>query len=314
MTVGDFTSVINAITLLSDNLLRYSFILTEFGSHAMFVGDYWEVMSLEPKLYNDTSNIKLSEVKVNSIKLEHVYYSYIDDPHVLKDVSFSVNVGEKIALVGQNGAGKTTLIRLLEGLYKSQRGKVLINNTDILEYNTRDYYSQIAYVDQNYHVYALPLKENLNMQNGMTDVDDATVQVLLNKVGMGKDLFDLDKGMETPLSVEFDEGGIELSGGQEQKIAIVRALVKKAQILFMDEPSSALDPYSEEKIYELIEELEKDKIVFVVSHRLSCVKKMDKILYMEDGFIKEQGTHDELMALKGGYAAAFNLQAERYRM
>ena len=246
------------------------------------------------------------------LELDHISFKYKEDmEETLKDISLRVNPGEKIAIVGYNGAGKTTLIKLLMRLYDPTGGNILYNGKDIREYQPYDYRRHIGVVFQDYQMYGASLKENVVMDCA-GDIEDRPVTEALSRAGFGERLGTLEKGLETQVTTEFDKDGINFSGGESQKVAISRAFYKDADILIMDEPSSALDPIAEYELNKAMESAAKGKTVFYISHRLSTTRDADRIILLENGRIEEEGTHDSLLAQNGKYARMWKVQAGRY--
>ena len=224
--------------------------------------------------------------------------------------------GEKLAIVGYNGAGKTTLIKLVMRLYDPTSGRILYNGQDIREFDLADYRAHIGAVFQDYCLFAATVAENV--MGGRYDASpesEAAVRKALDSASFTERLTTLEKGLDTPLTRELDENGVNLSGGEAQKIAIARVFVRPYELIIMDEPSSALDPVAE---YELNHSIlnaadRQDRTVIFISHRLSTTRFADRILLFADGCLRESGNHDRLMELNGLYAEMFRMQAEKYR-
>ena len=235
---------------------------------------------------------------------------------VLHDVSLTLRRGEKLAIVGYNGAGKTTLIKLVMRLYDPTSGRILYNGQDIREFDLADYRAHIGAVFQDYCLFAATVAENV--MGGRYDASpesEAAVRKALDSASFTERLATLEKGLDTPLTRELDENGVNLSGGEAQKIAIARVFVRPYELIIMDEPSSALDPVAE---YELNHSIlnaadRQDRTVIFISHRLSTTRFADRILLFADGCLRESGSHDRLMELNGLYAEMFRMQAEKYR-
>ena len=248
----------------------------------------------------------------SGIRLENVSFRYREDlDDTLKGISLNVSPGEKIAIVGYNGAGKTTLIKLLMRLYDPTGGEITYRGLDIREYAPDDYRRRIGVVFQDYQMYAASLGENVVMSL-MNEGEDENVTDALTRAGFAKRLEHLPKGLDTQVTAEFDKEGVNFSGGESQKIAISRAFYKDADILIMDEPSSALDPIAEYELNKAMETAAEGKTVFYISHRLSTTRDADRIILLEDGRIVEEGTHESLLALNGRYARMWQVQAGRY--
>lgn len=248
-----------------------------------------------------------------SLLIEHVDFGYLPGQQVLNDVTLSVEPGQKIALVGYNGSGKTTLVKLLLRLYDPDSGKIWYHGNDIRDYQVMAYRRSIGSVFQDFKIYAATLKENVLM-----DVEDGSreesylVEQALYDAHFTLEDNRLSYQIETPLTTEFEKDGINLSGGEEQKVAIARTLYRKQNLIIMDEPSSALDPLAEYRLNQELNEIAKDKTVIFISHRLSTVRDADCIYMMEKGRIVESGTHEELLMRDGKYAAMWKIQAGLY--
>ena len=246
------------------------------------------------------------------LTLEHVSFSYGENSEeTLKDISLHVSPGEKIAIVGYNGAGKTTLIKLLMRLYDPSSGRITWHGEDIRDFRPYDYRHRIGVVFQDYQMYAASLSENVVMKD-IEEERTSDVISALERAGFGERLKSLPKGLETQITAEFDKDGVNLSGGESQKVAISRAFYKNAEILIMDEPSSALDPIAEYELNKAMETAAKGKTVFYISHRLSTTRDADRIILLENGRIAEEGTHESLLEKDGKYAMMWRVQAGRY--
>lgn len=248
-----------------------------------------------------------------SLFVEHVNFGYLPRQQVLRDVTLSVEPGQKIALVGYNGSGKTTLVKLLLRLYDPDSGKIWYHGNNIKDYEVMAYRRSIGSVFQDFKIYAATLKENVLM-----DVEDGSreesylVEQALYDAHFTLEDNRLSYQIETPLTTEFEKDGVNLSGGEAQKVAIARTLYRKQNLIIMDEPSSALDPLAEYRLNQELNEIAKDKTVIFISHRLSTVRDADCIYMMEKGRIVESGTHEELLMRDGKYAAMWRIQAGLY--
>ena len=225
----------------------------------------------------------------------------------------SIKAGEKIAIVGYNGAGKSTLIKLLLRLYDVQKGTIRLNGKDIKEYKKEEYHSLFATVFQDFKIFAATIADNVKM-GCVQEKDYAGIEQALCQSGFKERLGSFKKGMKTSLTREFDEEGVNLSGGESQKVAIARTFYKYCPVIILDEPSSALDPVSEYQLNEMMLKAAKDKAVIFISHRLSSTVMADRIYMLEQGKIIEVGSHKELMEKNGKYAQMFRMQAEKYNM
>ena len=230
----------------------------------------------------------------------------------LKNISIKINEGEKLSVVGLNGAGKTTFIKLLARLYDPTEGEILLNGVNINEYDYDEYMKLLSVVFQDFKLMSFSIKENIAL-NDFNKVKDEEIEEVLIKSGFGKDLEKLPKGINTPIYKNFDEGGIEFSGGQAQKLAIARAVYKDAPIVILDEPTAALDPKAEYEIYSKFNELIGKKTTIYISHRLSSCRFCDNIAVFQKGKLIQYGTHDELVKDKGNeYETMYSAQAQYY--
>ena len=248
------------------------------------------------------------------LSLKHVSFKYSEDAdETLKDITLKVKPGEKIAIVGYNGAGKTTLIKLLMRLYDPTEGTITYHGKDIKDYKPCDYRRRIGVVFQDYQMYGATLLENVLMTDSKAgDYSEDAAKEALERAGFSKRLQTLPHSLDTQVTTEFDKDGINFSGGESQKIAISRAFYKDADILIMDEPSSALDPIAEYELNKAMESAAKGKTVFYISHRLSTTRDADRIILLEKGCIAEEGTHESLLEMNGKYAEMWRVQAGRY--
>ena len=248
------------------------------------------------------------------LSLKHVSFKYSEDAdETLKDITLKVKPGEKIAIVGYNGAGKTTLIKLLMRLYDPTEGTITYHGKDIKDYKPCDYRRRIGVVFQDYQMYGATLLENVLMTDSKAgDYSEEAAKEALERAGFSKRLQTLPHSLDTQVTTEFDKDGINFSGGESQKIAISRAFYKDADILIMDEPSSALDPIAEYELNKAMESAAKGKTVFYISHRLSTTRDADRIILLEKGCIAEEGTHESLLEMNVKYAEMWRVQAGRY--
>ena len=247
------------------------------------------------------------------IEFRDVSFSYPGtDREVIKDVSFRIEPGETVVLVGLNGAGKTTLIKLLTRLYDPTKGQILLDGRDIREYDVQSLYRMFGIIFQDFGKYAVTAKENIAFGDILKEIKDDEIRNAAHASDADSFIEKFPDGYETPLMRIFEENGIELSIGQWQKLSIARAFYSESDILILDEPTASLDPMAEQEIFNRFDSLRKDKTSIFVSHRLSSATTADKILVLEYGQLIESGTHKELMAAKGKYYQLFSTQAKRY--
>lgn len=310
--IGDFVTANYAVTNITQNFLYVAQIIPEFTEHSLFINNYLEVLNYESKINIDDDAIAVDPLKSNEIELKDVSYQYPNLPkNVLNHINLKINPGEKIGLVGENGAGKSTLLKIIIRLYEPISGELALNGLPYRKITKESLMDAFSVVEQDYQHYAFSIKEDVAFDT-KESLSEEKVTDALEKVDLLEAVNSLPFKMDSCLTNEFDEKGINLSGGQLQRLAISRMIYQNSGILIMDEPSSALDPVSEAKMFEIINKLSEGKTLILVSHRLSGVKDMDRILFMEDGAIVESGTHTQLMNKNGKYATMFQIQAERY--
>ena len=249
--------------------------------------------------------------RIERVSSSHLDFGYTPTRKVLHDVTISIQRGKKIALVGYNGSGKTTFIKLLLHLYQPTSGSVQYNDVDVSEYDRESLISKTGIIFQDHQLYALSLAENI-LCDMCSAHDHEKIKSALWTVRFDLEDLHYKQGIETQLTREFDPNGVNVSGGEKQKIAIARLFAHDYDLLVLDEPSSSLDPTAEYELYRYLEEQAGDKAVIFISHRLSTTKNADYIYMFEEGHIIEKGTHKELMNADGKYAQMFRVQAEKY--
>jgi ABC-type multidrug transport system fused ATPase/permease subunit len=237
-------------------------------------------------------------------------YPYQSEPS-LKNINLTINNKERLSIVGENGAGKTTLIKLLMRFYEPTTGRILLNGMDIRQIDYRKYLDIFSSVFQDFKLFAFRIVDNITSLQGSA-AEARKVEESLVKAGIHEKIQSLEKGLDTYLYKLYEEDGVELSGGESQKLAIARALYKDAPVVVLDEPTAALDPRAEFEIYTKFLQMVDNKTAVFISHRLSSARFCDRIVVLKDGAIAESGSHDELMARNGYYAELFNMQAQFY--
>lgn len=246
------------------------------------------------------------------IRFDHVCYRYPGaDKDTLHDIDLTIHAGEKLAIVGLNGAGKTTLVRLACGFLDPTEGRVLLNGQDIRDFNRRDYYALFSAVFQDFSLLEASVAENVAQR--VDGIDTDRVWDCLDKAGLTETIRALPQGLDTKLGRQVFEDGVELSGGQTQRLMLARALYKNGPILALDEPTAALDPIAEDDIYQKYSRMTAGRTALFISHRLASTRFCDRILFMKQGRITEQGTHESLLAANGGYAKLFAVQSKYYQ-
>ena len=276
---------------------------------------YYEKLDVFMKSMNQKNDeekrTKREICDIENIRFDNVTFTYPNEKKpALKNISFEINRGESFVIVGENGSGKSTILKLLLKLYTEYDGNIYINGIDMRELETEGYRNLFGCVFQNTNLYAMSTENNINLED--TDVDDTRLKTVLSQSGL-QSVVEKQNMMKHELTKELSEDGIILSGGNKQKVAIARALYKNAPVVVMDEITSAVDMEAEQELMDTIEKVCIDKISISISHKLSCVKKADQIVYVENGRIVEQGTHSDLIAKKGKYYDLFKIQVEQIK-
>ncbi|MCM1285680.1 MAG: ABC transporter ATP-binding protein/permease [Acetobacter sp.] len=265
---------------------------------------------IEDDLLYDNKN-KIDFKSIESIEFDNVSFKYPNaDNNTLHNISFKIEKGENIAIIGENGAGKTTIIKLLCGLYDATEGSILVNNRDITLYSKDSYFDLFSVVFQDYFFMPMSIAENISVDKNFSK---ERIYSAFEKAGILEKIESLKDKENTPMIKDIYKEAAEFSGGEKQKLLLAKAIYKNAPILILDEPTAALDPIAERELYQKYNEITKDKISFFISHRLSSTVFCDKILFVSDGKITEVGTHAELMSLKGAYYRMFQAQSYYYK-
>lgn len=308
ITVGAFAAVFNSIGLLYN--IMEEIVCRHIGNMAQNLGsiqNYLDFLDLE----EHHGTIDLAPAW-GDITLENVSFSYPKaEKKAVNKASFTFKKGETLAIVGENGSGKSTLIRLISGLYLPDEGRVLINGVDTKDLTPKAKYSQTSAVFQKYQRYQMSLEENIKISDTEKEYDETLLDFICEKAGIDKKDSSFTEGYQTMLSREFN--GVDLSGGQWQRVAIARGFFRDHNIIILDEPTAAIDPYEETRIYNRFAEISKDKSAIIVTHRLGSVKLADRIIVMKDGEISQIGTHQELITTPGEYRHLYEAQEKWYK-
>lgn len=315
LSIAQFTLGLGVVAGLAEwfGNLRYHISYLLEGN--LMIGEYRRMMDYPDKfLREDGINIPREWYKqLPEIEFKNVSFRYeAEGEDILKNISFSIGPGEKIALVGHNGAGKTTLVKLLCGFYHPTAGEILIGGHSLETLNLDQYQELLAVIFQDINTVPVSIAGNVSGQAD-EETDREKVRECLRRAGLWKDVAALERKELTNLSQSFDPDGIQLSGGMTQKLMLARCLYKDAPILVLDEPTAALDPIAESKLYEEYKTATLGKSALFISHRLASTKFCDKILFLENGRIIESGSHDELLEKKGKYAEVFAVQSQYYK-
>jgi len=317
MSLGDFLMYFAAITGTGMWLTKLSNAISSYKEVAHYIRDFYDFMILPEE--DNVDKFRISIGAPVSFELKNVSFSYFEQTDdgekeipVIKNLNLSVKAGEKIAIVGVNGAGKSTLIKLLCGILNPREGEIFVNGINRKEFRRKDYYALFSAVFQNSQLLPISIEDNIAL-NIRGQLNHEMMWNCIRKAGLEEKINSLTQKERTCLLKQVSEEGTQLSGGQEQRLLLARALYKDGPVLLLDEPTAALDPIAENEIYQKYCELTEGKTSFFVSHRLASTRFCDRILYMEDGVITEMGTHDELIKLNGKYADMFAVQSKYYQ-
>lgn len=312
ITLGSLTMYVSSAITFSSTIIQFGENLIGLWQNSQFLVPYQEFMALKEETIED-GGVPMDDI-VETLEFRNVSFTYPKaEKPVLKNVSFAVKKGEKISIVGLNGAGKSTLVKLICRMYKADSGEILVNGRDIDDYDYLSYMNVISAVFQDYKLFNFTIEENISCRE--SGADENRVNYLIDEVGMREKIDTLPEGIHSRFGKEYDEDGVELSGGQGQKIAIARALYKKASMVILDEPASALDPIAEAEIYEKFNSLVEDKTAIYISHRMSSSVFCDRILIIDGGTVSDFDTHENLMKKTDSlYYKLFTSQAENYKL
>lgn len=312
LSLGALTMYVSATINISNMVLSLGESVIGMLQFLGFLDPYMEFMSLAEETKQIGGATFTGDVE--SIEFKNITFTYPNaEQPVLKNISFSIRKGEKISIVGLNGAGKSTLVKLICRMYKADSGEILVNGKNIYEYDYLSYMNTISAVFQDYRLFNFTIAENISCQ--AQNADKERIENLVDEVGLREKIAELPQGIFSRFGKDYDQEGIELSGGQGQKIAIARALYKKASMVILDEPASALDPIAEAEIYEKFNGLVEDKTAIYISHRMSSSVFCDKILIIDGGTVADYDTHENLMKkTESLYYKLFQSQAENYRV
>ena len=313
VTVGDMTFLSGSFNRLQNQLQNLLSTFTRITESALFLQDYFDFLAIVPTIRDHPEAIDAPKEIKDGIRFENVGFKYPGtEVWAVRHISFFLQPGEKLALVGENGAGKTTLVKLLARMYDPSEGQILIDGIDIRRFSIESYRKMIGVIFQDYVRFSFKAGENVAV--GQIEESENTQQI---KTAAEKSLADpviqkLPGGYDQMLGKRFSEG-IDLSGGEWQKIALARAYMRDAQIVILDEPTASLDARAEYEVFKRFSELTKGKSAVIISHRFSTVRMADRILVLKNGELLELGTHEELLDKNGLYAELFALQAKGYQ-
>lgn len=313
--ISDFVLYVGLVSTFHASVGYVNWIYSDMRTNSLMINDYrnfvdWkEDRETADEKYGHITEINLDKFE---FRFENVSFKYPGhDNYVLKNVNLTIKNGAKLAVVGVNGAGKTTFIKLMMKLYEPSEGRILLNDVDIKEYNREEYFKLFSPVFQNVECFAMPIYQNISFaEEDKTDMNK--INEVLEQSGLSEKINSYEKGIHTNLLKIFDKEGIDLSGGEKQRLAMARALYKDGKVVILDEPTAALDALAEDRMYREFENMIYGKTAVFISHRLGSTRFCDKIAMFEDGTIVEEGTHEELMAKNGKYAYMFGIQSQYY--
>jgi ATP-binding cassette subfamily B protein len=313
LTIGSLYFLTGAIAGASTNIQAVFATFSTIADQALFVTDLLEFFAMKPTVASKPNALPTPRPIREGFEFRNVSFSYPGQTRlVLSNVSFKLQPGERLALVGENGQGKTTIVKLLTRLYDPTGGQILLDGVDLREYDLEDLWKEIGVIFQDFMRYDVTASENIAMGKIEEKENVFLIRAAARKSLAEQVIRKLPKGYEQILGRRF-EGGVDISGGEWQKMALARAYLRDAQVLILDEPTAALDARSEHEVFQRFAELTQGKMALLISHRFSTVKMADRILVLENGQIAEQGHHNQLLLNRGRYAEMFELQAASYR-
>ena len=309
--IGMVTQYVTSISKVSGGISNLVSSTGDIINNAPFLEKVFEFLDMPNTMYQGSLSVEKRNDKKYEIEFKNVSFKYPEsDVYALKNVSIKLDVGDKFAIVGMNGSGKTTFIKLLCRLYDPTEGEILLNGINIKKYNYLEYLNIFSIVFQDYQLFAYGLGENVA---GTCVYDEERVRKSLEKVGFGDRLDTLPKGLETYLYKRYDKSGVDVSGGEAQKIALARTVYKKAPFTILDEPTAALDPLAEAEIYQKFDEISEETTTIYISHRLSMCRICTQVLVFDNGSLIQRGSHEELVKDESGkYFELWNAQAKYY--
>jgi ATP-binding cassette, subfamily B, bacterial len=313
LTIGSLTFLAGAILQASTNIQQIFSTVSSIADQALFLTDLIAFLEMQPTIRSRPSALPVPRPIMQGFEFRNVSFRYPGGSRlVLKNFNFHLQPGERVALIGENGQGKTTIVKLLTRLYDPIEGQVLLDGIDLREYELESLYREIGVIFQDFMRYEMKARENIAVGR-VEEIDNLPLLRQSAHKSMADEVIDtLRLGYEQMLGRRFD-GGVDLSGGEWQKVALARAYLRDAQVLILDEPTAALDARSEFEVFQRFAELTAGKMALFISHRFSTVRMADRIVVIEDGRIVEDGNHEELTHLGGRYAEMFEMQAASYR-
>jgi ATP-binding cassette subfamily B protein len=312
-SIGDLTLITTAIMQAMSNIQQAFSTASGVADQALFLTDLLAFFEMKPRVESKVGGIPAPRPVQRGFEFRNVSFAYPGSTRrILSNFNFTLRCGERVALIGENGQGKTTIVKLITRLYDPTEGEILLDGIDLREYDLADLHSEIGVIFQDFMRYEMTARENIEVgrievEHTIEELEYAAEKSLASEV-----IAKLHGGFDQMLGRRF-EGGVDLSGGEWQKLALARAYLRDAQLLILDEPTAALDARSELEVFERFAELTDGKMALLISHRFSTVRMADRIVVLEAGKLVEEGSHSQLIALGGRYAAMFEMQAASYR-
>ena len=309
--VGSVVQYVSVLTRLGDGIRDLMFMVSDNELYCAHLKKMYDYLDIPNHMYQGSLTVEKREDNEYYIEFRNVSFKYPrTENYVLRNVNLKFKIGEKLAVVGMNGSGKTTFIKLLCRLYDPTEGEILLNNVDIRKYDYKEYMSIFSVVFQDFKLFSFGLGQNVSAS---FHYNEELAKRCLEKAGFYERLQSMKKGLETSIYKDLDEEGVEISGGEAQKIALARALYKNAPFIILDEPTAALDPIAEYEVYSKFNEIVQDKTAIYISHRLSSCRFCDVIAVFDGGQIVQRGVHDRLLQdTHGKYYELWNAQAQYY--
>jgi ATP-binding cassette subfamily B protein len=311
--VGDLTLITTAIMQAMSNIQQAFSTASGVADQALFLTDLLAFFEMKPHVESREGARPTPRPIVRGFEFRNVSFVYPGtNRRVLSDFNFTLSPGERVALIGENGQGKTTVVKLITRLYDPSEGQILLDGIDLRDFDLDDFHSEIGVIFQDFMRYEMTARENIAMGRIEVPHTQAGIEYAAEKSLASGVVAHLQGGYDQMLGRRF-EGGVDLSGGEWQKIALARAYLRDAQLLILDEPTAALDARSELEVFDRFAELTLGKMALLISHRFSTVRMADRIVVLEGGRLVEEGSHAQLLALGARYAAMFEMQAANYR-
>jgi ATP-binding cassette subfamily B protein len=313
ISVGTFTFLAGAVAGANVQLQASFTLFSSVSEQTLFLTDVVDLLAVKPSIASKPDAIPVKRPIQKGIEFRNVSFRYPgSERYVLKNLNLSIKPDERIALVGENGQGKTTIVKLITRLYEPTEGQILLDGIDLREYRLDDLRREVGVIFQDFFRYDMPVRINIGTGRVERMSDDDALWDCARKSGADQFITAMPEKLDQMLGRRF-EGGVDISGGQWQKIALARAYIRDAQLLILDEPTASLDAAAESEVFENFADLTQDRMAILISHRFSTVRMADHIIVLKGGQITESGTHDQLMAAGGQYARLFELQAANYR-